>query len=389
MPMQTTRPVLVAHVLNRFAVGGLENGVVNLINRMDGERRRHAVIALTDVDESFARRIARDDVRYVALHKTPGPGIKLFPRLWRAFRELRPALVHTRNLAGLEAQAPAWAAGVQARVHSEHGRDVDDVHLTNPRHIWTRRAYRPFVQRYVALSRDLADYLDASVGVQTARLVRICNGVDAERFRPAEGARAPIEGGPFNDPALLVLGTVGRMQTVKAQPVLARAFVELLQRRPDLRPRARLVMVGDGPLRAECHAVLEAAGFASLAWLPGERDDVPALMRGLSAFVLPSLAEGISNTILEAMASGLPVVATRVGGNADLVDDGVTGTLVEAGDPSALARGIAGLADAPERAAAMGRAARAAVEQRFSLGAMVAAYEAVYQRALANTPRGS
>ena len=93
------------------------------------------------------------------------------------------------------------------------------------------------------------------------------------------------------------------MQTVKAQPVLARAFVRALELQPQLRARLRLVMVGDGPLRAEAQAVLDHAGVAALAWLPGERADVPDVMRGLDCFVLPSLAEGISNTILEAMAS--------------------------------------------------------------------------------------
>jgi glycosyltransferase involved in cell wall biosynthesis len=107
-------------------------------------------------------------------------------------------------------------------------------------------------------------------------------------------------------------------------------------------------------------------------------------MRGLHAFVLPSLAEGISNTILEAMASGLPVLATAVGGNADLVEQGVTGTLVPPADPQAMARALVALADDPARAAATGRAGRAAAEARFSLSAMVAAYCTVYDRALSS-----
>ena len=109
---------------------------------------------------------------------------------------------------------------------------------------------------------------------------------------------------------------------------------------PALRERARLVMVGDGPLRAECQAVLDAARPRRLAWLPGERSDVPDVMRGLDAFVLPSLAEGISNTILEAMASGLPVIATDVGGNAELVGAGRRGHLVPSDDVDAMAQAM-------------------------------------------------
>jgi sugar transferase (PEP-CTERM/EpsH1 system associated) len=384
---------LIAHVVHRFAVGGLENGVVNLIDRLDDTRWRHAVIALTDIDAGFARRIRRGGVEFVELNKPPGQGLWQWPKLWRTFRRLRPALVHTRNLAALEAQAPAFAAGVRARVHGEHGRDIADLHLTNRAHRATRRAYRPFVQRYVALSRDLAEHLVQAIGVPPARVAQIYNGVDTERFRPAPGGRRqPVDGSPFNDPQLFVVGTVGRMMTVKAQPLLAHAFVSALSIAPELRDRLRLVMVGDGPLRAECQQVIEAAGVASLVWMPGERADVPEFMRGLDCFVLPSLAEGISNTILEAMASGLPVLATAVGGNADLVvanGDGRTGELVPRGDVEALARGLVDIGRDGRAAAAMGRAGRAEVERRFSLGAMVAAYEGLYTGLIDGAAGGS
>jgi glycosyltransferase involved in cell wall biosynthesis len=156
-----------------------------------------------------------------------------------------------------------------------------------------------------------------------------------------------------------------------------------LELQPALRERLRLMLIGDGPLKAECEAVLADAGARALAWLPGERADVPAVMRGLHAFALPSLAEGISNTILEAMASGLPVLATVVGGNADLVEQGATGLLVPPADVEAMARALVHLADDPAQAVAMGRAGRAAVEARFSLQAMVSAYQSLYDGALA------
>ncbi len=375
-----TRP-LIAHVVHRFAVGGLENGVVNLINRMPAERWRHAVVALTEVDVVFARRLQRDDVRCVSLHKPPGQLLWQMPKLLRLFRELRPAVVHTRNLATNEVQWAARLAGVAARVHSEHGRDIDDVHGTNRRHIWMRRACQPAVQHYIALSRDLADYLHRQVGVPERLLTQIYNGVDSELFAPG-AARGAILGSPFDDTRLWLVGTVGRMQSVKAQTLLAQAFVAALQQRPALADRLRLVLVGDGPLRAECQAILRSAGIEQLAWLPGERADVPDVMRGLNCFALPSLVEGISNTILEAMACGLPVLATRVGGNADLVAHGVSGEIVPAGDVPALAAGLIRLAEDPDRAAALGRAGRLEVERCFSLPAMVAAYEAVYSRLL-------
>ena len=142
----------------------------------------------------------------------------------------------------------------------------------------------------------------------------------------------------------------------------------------------RLVMIGEGPLRAQAHAVLDAAGIGDLAWLPGERSDVADIMRGLHAFALPSLAEGISNTILEAMASGLPVVATDVGGNADLVKAGETGHIVPPADAAAMAQSLVSLALHPEGARKMGSAGRERVLANFSMQAMVSTYQGVYDQ---------
>jgi sugar transferase (PEP-CTERM/EpsH1 system associated) len=373
---------LVMHIVHRFDTGGLENGVVNLINHMPHEAYRHMVVALTEVT-GFRHRLQPDDVECIALHKPPGHGAKLYPRLWRLLRLHRPAIVHTRNLAALEMQVAAWAARVPVRIHGEHGRDVEDLQGDSRHYQRLRRFYSPFVHRYVVLSKDLAGYLTQRVGIAPGRIDQIYNGVDAERFHPAAGTLQPVDGCPFDPARHFVVGTVGRMQTVKHQTLLARAFVRALALQPELRERLRLVMVGEGPLRAEAQAILADAGVADLAWLPGERANVPELMRRLDCFVLPSLAEGISNTILEAMASGLPVIATAVGGNAELVDHGRTGAIVPPDDVEAMAQALLRMAADPARAAAMGLAGRAEIERRFSLWAMVAAYQALYDRQLA------
>jgi sugar transferase (PEP-CTERM/EpsH1 system associated) len=375
---------LVVHVMYRFDTGGLENGIVNLINHMPAEAYRHAVVALTEVTD-FRHRIVRDDVQFIALNKPPGQGFWLYPKLYRLFRELRPAIVHSRNLAALEVQLPAWAAGVPVRIHGEHGRDVGDLDGSNRRYQRVRRFYKPFVHRYVALSRDLDGYLRDAIGVAPARITQAYNGVDTARFAPAAGGPVAIAGCPFEPSRHWIVGTVGRMAPVKDQTLLARAFIALLRQAPELRNRLRLVMVGEGPLREQAQQLLDEAGLAELAWLPGERADVPAVMRGLHCFALPSLAEGISNTILEAMACALPVVATEVGGNADLLqaaEPGRTGALVPAGDSAALAAALLALAHDPAGAAAMGRAGRARVEQRFSMAAMVKTYQGVYDALL-------
>jgi len=384
-PVRDDRP-LVVHVVYRFDTGGLENGIVNLVNHLPASAYRHVVLALTEVS-AFRHRIRQPDVEFIALGKGQGHALRLYPRLFALLRRLRPAIVHTRNLAALEVVVPAWLAGVPVRLHGEHGRDVGDLDGSSRKYQWVRRCYRPFVTHYVALSRDLTDYLVQRIGVSRQRVTQLCNGVDTTRFRPPAapiGAATRIHADcPFERGRHWVVGSVGRMQPVKDQTTLVRAFVQLLESQPALRSRVRLVLVGDGPLRAPCQALLEAAGMIDLAWLPGERDDIPELMRALDCFVLPSLAEGISNTVLEAMAVGLPVVATDVGGNAELVQQGATGLVVPAADVEALARALGRLAASPEEAAAMGRAGRARVEAQFSIQSMVAAYRDLYDAHLA------
>ena len=371
---------LVMHVLYSFDVGGLENGVVNLINRLPKDRFRHAVVALAHCAPDFCRRVQRDDVAFISLHKPPGHGIKLYPRLYRLFREMRPAIVHTRNLAALEAAVPAWLAGVRGRVHGEHGWDRFDPDGQSRKYRLIRRAYSPFVQRYVALSGQLERYLVDGVGVHRARVERICNGVDSRRFQPAHG-RLVLAGCPFDRGDEVLVGTVGRLQAVKDQLTLVRAFA-IARARGAAGERLRLIIAGDGPMRAEVEAEIRASGCAEAIWLAGERDDIPHVMRALDVFVLPSRAEGISNTILEAMASGLPVVATDVGGNGELVVEGETGALVPAGDPQGMAEHLLRYtADAALRQRS-GIAGRRRVEQQFSLDNMVERYARLYEALL-------
>jgi sugar transferase (PEP-CTERM/EpsH1 system associated) len=240
----------------------------------------------------------------------------------------------------------------------------------------------PFVSCYTAVSRELADWLVEQVGIAPSKVIRICNGVNAARFIPRSSERPPIGPEGFVQSDSFIVGTVGRMQTVKDQLTLVRAFLDIIQSDPDARSKMRLVMIGDGPLRTEAQEILAAASATSLAWLPGERSDIPELMRSLDLFVLPSIAEGISNTILEAMACGLPVVATRVGGNSELVQNGVTGLLVPPSNPNAMAEAIYSYFLQPGKVVDHGNAARDRVEKEFSLDRMIDRYLAVYDSVL-------
>ena len=375
----STRAPLIVHVVFRFGVGGLENGIVNLVNRMPASRWRHAIVALTEICGEFADRIQRADVRYIELGKRPGHLVRDYPRLYRLFRGLNPAIVHTRNLAALEAAVPAWAAGVPVRIHGEHGWDMADPSGTRLRYRLVRRLYRPFVTRYVALSSHLRDYLEAGVGIPRPLVSQLYNGVDTDQFRPAP-ARQPIPGCPFRGQDEWLIGWVGRMEAVKDPLNLARAFVRACERSAAAAQRFRLVLVGDGALREDLRRILSPV--MSSVWFAGERADVAGIMRGLDCFALPSLAEGVSNTILEAMASRLPVVATRVGGNAELIEPGMSGLLVPAANSEALAEALLGYFHERALARRHAKAARHAAESRFSLARMVADYSSLYERSL-------
>lgn len=380
-----SRP-LIAHVIYRLDVGGLENGLINLINRTP--QYRHAVICMSEYTE-FSRRIAHDAVALFALHKRAGQDVGVYIRLWRLLRRLRPAIVHTRNLSALEAQLPAFLAGVPGRVHGEHGWDVHDLDGGNRKYQWLRRFYRYLVQRYIPLSDELERYLRRQIKVDTAKIVKIYNGVDTVKFHPASSARQALLEAGFAVPGAVIIGTVGRMQAVKDPLNLVHAFIQLSRRDHITREQLRLVMIGDGPLRREALDLLEAAGLAHRAWLPGARNDIADTLHCMDIFVLSSRAEGISNTILEAMASALPVVATRVGGNSELIADDITGALVPAADPLALADAIEVYLRDPSMRQRHGRAGRERVEQAFSIDEMVNKYVQVYESVLESTAMSS
>jgi len=365
----------VVHVVYRFDMGGLENVIVQLINRLPADRFEHVVLSLTTVGD-FAQRIEPPGVRLIALDKPPGHAFKLYPRIWRLLRELRPQVLHTCNIAPLEIVPVAALAGVPHRVHVEHGWDAADPDGRNPRYRFLRRLYAPFVTRFVSVSADLDRYLQTAIGVADRRRRLVGNGVDTQVFRPDAGG--PPADCPFTPGEHWIVGTVGRMMTVKNQPLLARAFVRLLRERPEWRARARLVMVGDGPLKAEVERVLTEAGLHDLAWLPGARSDVAAQLRSFDVFVLPSQAEGTSCTLQEAMSSARAVVATAVGGTPDLISPERDGLLVPSDDEAALATALQRLADDPEWARRLGQAARQRAVAHFSLDSMVASYAELF-----------
>lgn len=375
----TAAPPLIVHVLHALHIGGMENGLVNLVNHLPAERFRHLIVCVEDFSPAFRARITRPDVEVLALERSRIGVWALRRRLYALCRAHRPALVHTRNLSGLDAQLPARLAGVPC-VHSEHGWDIDNLQGRAFKPLLLRRLHRPLARRYLAVSRDLARFLVDAVGIPPARVVCQPNGVDAERFAPVPSPARSCLPAPLRNPARVIFGTVGRLQAVKDQATLIRAFAHLVAQGSG--PTPGLVLVGDGPLRGELQQLVASLNLGEAVFFAGPSDRVPELMQAMDVFVLPSLNEGISNTLLEAMATGLPVLATRVGGNGELFEAGREGEFFSPEDVTGLAGLMHATAADSARRAAYGRAARTRVEAQFSLPRMMAGYARFYAEAL-------
>ncbi|MCZ6772930.1 MAG: glycosyltransferase, partial [Proteobacteria bacterium] len=292
-------------------------------------------------------------------------------------------IVHTRNIGTLDCSFIAFLARVPVRIHGEHGWDVFDPDGTNRKYRLMRKAMSRFVHEFVTVSADLRVWLTGTVGIPARKVRHICNGVDTERFQPRPAGTIGKLPKCIGEDNAVIVGTVTRFSAIKDPMNLVEAFVELYGGSKSGDPAIRLVMLGDGELHGQAQRRLEEAGVATSAWLPGSRDDVAELLRAMDVFVLGSFREGISNTILEAMASGLPVVATDTGGNAELIENGVTGTLVPPADSGALASAIAIYASDGVLRAGHGKASRERAVSALSIKAMVGYYQNLYTSALA------
>jgi sugar transferase (PEP-CTERM/EpsH1 system associated) len=364
------RPRLVVHVVDTLDTAQTEHELLNLIRHMPADRYRNAIVCLRD-SGAYEGEMREHGIEIVNLHKQAGRDPLHYLRMFNALRALRPDLIHTRNGAGLPAQLVAALAGVKLRVHAEHGRAGARAGLLC-------RMLRPFIDHFIVVSSDLEQWLVESVGAEPARVSQIANGVDSVQFHPRLGPSAAIGPPGFMHDGAFVVGAVGRMDDAGNHTALVEAFLRLIASPHPAHRRLRLLLVGDGPARAECQALLHRAGAAARAWLPGARADVPQLLRAMDLFVLPSLSEDGANAILQAMATGLPVVASAVGANTELVHPGFTGILVPPLSTELLAAAIADYCRIPDLAARHGARARSQVIARHSIPAMARDYLAVY-----------
>src|SRR5690606_30704985 len=198
----------------------------------------------------FRQRIQKPGVLVHCIGKRPGKDLRSYARLYRLLRELKPAVVHTRNLGTVECLFVAWLAGSPVRIHGEHGWDIYDPFGANRKYRMLRRFMNRFIDRFVTVSADLAQWL-RSLGIPEAKITRICNGVDTQRFHPRSGEQPATLPAEIFPPDSVIVGSVTRFSAIKDPINLIDAFIELQKGRGAEGSSCRLLMVGDGELRAE------------------------------------------------------------------------------------------------------------------------------------------
>lgn len=355
----------IIHILHSFGTGGMEKGVATLVSNASADMQ-HIIICLTSSGNSV--RLLPEGTRIIELDKSPGNSVKFLLQLSILLKQLMPDVVHTRNWGGTDGIIAARMAGIRAVVHSEHGFGPDNPDGSIATRIWIHRMLSPLVKEYIALSGNLKGWLIEQVKVKN-KVTQITNGVNTDQYTP--GNDSAMRNSLEIPQDAFVVGIVATLNTIKDHPTLIQAFKKVKAEKTN----SVLLIVGDGPERSQ----LESMGGQGIRFL-GNRNDIPELMRIFDVFSLTSINEGISNTILEAMATGLPVVATRVGGNSELVTENVTGRLFTPKDSAQLASILLNYAVSDDLRMDHGSQGRKSARMKFSLQTMVEKYEKVWRK---------
>ena len=329
-PSDGTRVMIVVHGLE---TGGAEMMVLHLARELDRAGHPVRVVSLHGDETDVAGLIRRAGIDVVALNKAGGPDPRTVLRLRAQMRDFSPAVVHT-HLPVLEYVLPA------VRLYGRRVKVIHTVHniaREETRHRVLREVNRLAFSHGVvpvALNEEVRSSICREYALPPSAVPVVGNGIDLDAFR------GPQRRGPRGAGARLLC--VARLAPAKNHALLLRTVARLRESGRDV----SLTLVGDGPLRGALEERARELGISERVRFAGRRTDTAAFYRDCDLFVLLSDYEGMPMSIIEAMASGLPVVATRAGGVAELVDDGVNGALVEA-DAAAAAGAIAAICDDP------------------------------------------
>lgn len=366
--------IRILHVVEGLGVGGgVETGIANLIQRMDPDRFEHVLCGVFRLGTQL-NRYPRDRVRLICLEQKARKLSIQAVALARLIREVKPDVVHSRNWGALEAVFAGRWVGACPVIHSEHGFEVDPATEPRRRNLFRRFAFE-MADQVFSVSEQLRDLLARGTGFPARRIEVIHNGVDMTHFRQDRAARSACrrELGIAEDE--FCIGCVGRLNHIKDYPTMLRA-AEILSRS---RNSWRLLIAGAGTELPHLEEFVRAnPGLRERVRFLGPCDRVPEFLNAIDVYVLPSISEGISNSLLEAMATGVPVMASDVGGNPEVVVDGTSGILFPVGDFRQLTDRLLFLSNQGALRSQLAENARRRIEEEFSVDLMIRRYEEMY-----------
>ena len=368
--MQT---INIAHVVFSFGAGGIENGIVNLVNNLDPDRYRHTIVCLTNAGE-FAEKIHGGNSNLIELHKKDGNDWGLPFKLRRVFKNNGIDIVHLRGWPTLiEGIIGAKLAGVKKIIYGFHGKTIQDISTRNRKRQFAEMIAVRFIDRVVTLSEIMAADYAQYARIPTSKIQVIYNGVDTEKFNNKSNIKKIRKELAINEDDF-VIGSVGRLDPVKDFPTLIKAFSLFCM---DI-GSSKLIIVGEGPERATLEKLAKDVDVEEKTIFTGYRNDINKLMQAMNIYVQTSLYEGFSNTIVEAMAAGLPVVATDVGGNSVLIKSRTDNLLIEPANPTLLSSILLKLARNKATMSQIAKENRKTTESEFSITEMVNRYHNSY-----------
>lgn len=375
MAPERTRILYLNHCM---AMGGIENMIVDFTRLLPRDEFEPHV-GVFEGGGSLEAVLGEERVPVHRLNKREGidPGLVL--RLRRLLRRERIRVIHSQNYsAWLYACVAARGLRGMTHVHTEHS-GVESFRRRYAAERWLSR----FTTVVVAVSRHVHDVMIHEIGISPRRVRLIYNGVDTARFAPRAPVREAVRRALGMAPDTVVIGIVARLAPIKNHELLLRAFAGLSGEPERV---ARLAIVGDGPERAALERLAQELGIGGRVAFLGERRDTPELLNAFDLYSLTSISEGMNLTLLEAMASGLPVVATGVGGNTEIVREGETGYLVPSADADAMQQRLRRLVLDSAQRARMGSAGRERVLRDFDQQVMMRHYLSLYRSVDAEAP---
>lgn len=358
-----TKKMSICHVAVGDLWAGAEVQLATLIRNL-AKRPEFKISAILFNENRLVTELQRSGIDVMVLPEGQWAATRIFSYLVRFFRQHEFDIVHTHkykdNIIGAVA---AKIVGVPHVVRTVHGLSEPFKGLESLRmgvyELCDRVVTHLCVNMLIAVSSDIEKVLCLKYGAH--RVIRIQNGIDLDALSKSR-ARDKVRRELGIDSKCLLIGTVGRLTAVKGHEYLLKMAQLMLQKRRDV----KFAIVGDGPLKVALHNLAAQLGITENVAFLGHREDTRELMEAMDIFVLPSLHEGIPLVLLEAMAACLPVVASRVGGIPEVVEDGENGILVDAGNPSELVRGCETIISNCDLARQMAYAARQRVHEHFS-----------------------